>query len=354
MIAAESAFTGVSPTYIVMKQRTVSLPLLLRCTVGVAVLAFLIRRSDLQSLTIVWDANTAMGLALATLIIAGAQVCSALRWRFLLGNEDGLPFSYLLRIYFIGFFFGLFLPTSVGGDAVRAATVSKGAKRPGWTISSVVLERALGLVAMMGLLAAGGLVAPQVFQFAVGKATFNASISSTMIAIAAPIGLVLMFVAFRLLKSSPRASKLAADAIALWTSCLQRPGAFASAFGMSIVVQTAYLIAWYQLAVSLGLQVPFTSFLVFVPFVSIAAMLPITISGIGLREGAWAMLLASYGVGSADAVAFSLLYFAAFMVVGLFGGLVFAYYGLTRNAPEPLHSVSAVLETTSRSGVVVE
>jgi glycosyltransferase 2 family protein len=330
-----------------MKQRTVSLPLVLRCLVGVAVLAFLIRRSDLQSLTIVWGARTVIGLLVATGIIAAAQVFSALRWRFLLGNEDGLPFTYLLRVYFIGFFFGLFLPTSVGGDAVRAATVSKGAKRPGWAISSVVLERALGLVAMMGLLLAGGMLAPDVFQFAVGKATFNLSISSTMIAIAAPVMLLVAYIGFRILKSSPRASKLIGDGLALWTSCLQRPGAFASAFGMSVVVQSAYLIAWYQLAVSLGLQVPFTSFLVFVPFVSIAAMLPVTISGIGLREGAWALLLASYGVGSADAVAFSLMYFVAFMVVGLFGGLVFAYFGLTRTAIQPAPAaVAPVLQAT--------
>jgi uncharacterized membrane protein YbhN (UPF0104 family) len=56
-------------------------------------------------------------------------------------------------------------------------------------------------------------------------------------------------------------------------------------------------------------------------------MLPVTFSGLGVREGAWLLILAPFGLSAADAVTFSLLYFLAFVGVGVIGGLVFVTRG---------------------------
>jgi branched-subunit amino acid transport protein len=93
--------------------------------------------------------------------------------------------------------------------------------------------------------------------------------------------------------------------------------------------------AWMTLGAGLRLPVGWGEMLVFVPFVSLAAMVPVTVAGIGVREGAWALLLAPYGVAAADAVAFSLLYFLAFCLVGAAGGVVFALQGMGRAPSAP-------------------
>jgi uncharacterized membrane protein YbhN (UPF0104 family) len=123
-----------------------------------------------------------------------------------------------------------------------------------------------------------------------------------------------------------------------------RPGELAAALGVSVLVQGAYVAAWVQLAAALRLPVPAAEFLVFVPFVSIAAMLPLTVSGIGLREGAWVLLLAGHGVAAADAVAYSLLYFVAYLAVGAAGGVVFALRGM---APAASRTASSTVFTST-------
>ena len=329
------------------KSRKTPFPTVIRLLVGVSVLIILVRNSDLRSLTIEWNLRTIAGTGLAAAIIAVAQIFSALRWRFLLGDDDALPFAYLVRVYLVGFFFGLFLPTSVGGDAVRAAAVAKGARRPGWVVSSVVLERAFGLAAMMALLVFGGVLVPQVLLTSLRQTAFDLNLTLPLVALAGAGALLFGGLAFWLIQKSARVKAVLRDGLALWLSWRERPRDFAAAFLTSFMVQGAYLLAWYQLAVALRLPVPAASFFVLVPFTSIAAMLPVTISGLGLREGAWVLLLAAYGVSSADAVAYSLLYFAAFVVVGLFGGLIFGYAGLDRPARKEVPAPAPLLHANS-------
>jgi uncharacterized membrane protein YbhN (UPF0104 family) len=64
-----------------------------------------------------------------------------------------------------------------------------------------------------------------------------------------------------------------------------------------------------------------------VPVVTLTALLPVTFSGLGLREGAWLLLLAGSGIPRADIVAFSLLYFVCNVLVGVLGGLLFVATG---------------------------
>lgn len=289
---------------------------------GISILVFLLTRSDLKSLTITWTTTTSIGFGCAVLALACAQLFSAIRWKYVLGDDARIPF--LLRVYLVGLFFSLFLPTSVGGDAIRAVAVSRSSKRPGWAMSSIVLERMLGLIAMFGLLACGALLAPSVFRVATGSASLDLSrpAGRTMAAAAVVLGSAMIFlpVAVR----HPAVKRVFSDALGLWLDFARRPASVGAAVVASVFVQTTYLCVWYILALALRLPIPFTHLLVFVPFVSIAAMLPITVAGIGLREGAWVMLLGKYGIGSADAVAFSLIYFGAVLIVSLVGGILFA------------------------------
>lgn len=323
--------------------------LFLRIGAGVLLLAFVASRVDFATLTVRWDARAAAGAAATLALVVLAQALSALRWRLVLGPDDAAPLGRLLRLYLVGQFFSLFLPTSVGGDAVRAVAVSRGARRPAWAVSSVVFERFLGLVAMFALLTLGGVLAPGVFRASAGRASLGWTPTAAQL-VAGGIALVaLAAVGIRLLRRSPRVRRVAGEAAALWTHFAARPGAFAAALAVSALVQGAYVAGWAALALGLRLPVRPEEMLVFVPFVSIAAMLPVTVSGIGVREGAWVLLLAPYGVSAADAVAFSLAYFLAFLLVGAAGGVLFALGGLG-GGPQRAGAGAASASSSAGSG----
>lgn len=295
---------------------------------GVGILAFVVSRVDFGTMTLRLDAGAVIGFLATIVLVLVVQLLSALRWRLVMGKEASPGLPTLIRITLIGLFFSNFLPTSVGGDAVRTVAVAKVSSKPAWAVSSVFFERFLGTLAMLVLLAAGALAAPSVFDAAISGATFSSAPAAGMAAAAGLVVLAAGVVAWRVLRRSERVRDVAREAAALWTGIGERPREYAAAFGVALAVQALYAAAWYQLSAALGLAVPPAEFLVFVPFVSIAAMLPVTISGIGVREGAWALLLAPYGIGEADAVAFSLLFFLAFLIVGALGGALFALGGL--------------------------
>jgi uncharacterized membrane protein YbhN (UPF0104 family) len=116
----------------------------------------------------------------------------------------------------------------------------------------------------------------------------------------------------------------------------REPGRFAFAILVGLAVQGCYILAWLVLGFALGLPIPPASHLISVPIVSLSTMIPITLSGVGLREGAWTLLLARFGISAADAVAYSLLYFACWMVVAGSGGLIFSLKGTERGAAGPV------------------
>jgi uncharacterized membrane protein YbhN (UPF0104 family) len=284
-------------------------------TLGTLLFVWLLAsRVDLGRLTLHWDRRLGLGLVLAFLLITLAQWLSALRWRVILGR-GAPPVGVLFRITLVGMFFGLFAPTSVGGDAVRAIYLSRILPGPARNASSVLLDRLLGLVALGLILAVGVALAPVLSAGVLRQVTWGRPPAWVGWLVAG--GLCLAgAVAWRLL----RATAWGREAVRLWVEFGREGARLRAGALVACGVQLSYVAAWLELAWALRLPAPAVSFLVFVPLVSLASMLPISISGLGLREGAWAVLLGPFGVAPADSVTFSLLYFALFALTATLGG----------------------------------
>ncbi len=101
-----------------------------------------------------------------------------------------------------------------------------------------------------------------------------------------------------------------------------RTGALVRIVALSFLAHLVGILSYYLLAGSLGLDLSMASIAWIRSAVILVTMIPITASGVGLREGAMLLALHSYGIGSEEALAFSLLVFGiTILAFGLLGGL---------------------------------
>jgi len=102
-------------------------------------------------------------VALGAFVYAGGQWLSAWRWWLLLRPVDlRVPYLRMVAFYFTGMFFNFFLPTIVGGDAVKAILLSRETGVPARSTMSVFMERNVGLLALLAIATAAAFVAPSV------------------------------------------------------------------------------------------------------------------------------------------------------------------------------------------------
>jgi uncharacterized membrane protein YbhN (UPF0104 family) len=100
---------------------------------------------------------------------------------------------------------------------------------------------------------------------------------------------------------------------------LRHNGTFFWTIALSLVIQGLNVILVWQLGVSLGLPVPAAFYWVLVPTVSLLTMLPLSLNGMGVREGATVLLLAPFGVSTGQGLALSVLWFAVISAISLTG-----------------------------------
>lgn len=292
--------------------------LVLRLTVTAALMAVALRGVEWPKLLHLfgaidwrwWLAGFATGVVV--------QVIAAVRWA-LLARPVGFPYSIGLFIwrFFEGSFFSLCLPTSIGGDVVKAyrlADTTHGRLLAGCT---VVADRLTGLAAL-GVLAGATLIGR---EWTLG---LGVTIGVGALLLGAVLGVIWFGVGSldRLLSLFPE-PHAARQFISRLLPYQLRPSLMTRAVIWSLLVQMGGSVAVALVARGLGVTLPLSAWFAVVPLIALAMVLPISISGVGVREGGLAFLLAPYGVPSEQAVAIGLLWFLTTIASGLVGGLLF-------------------------------
>jgi uncharacterized membrane protein YbhN (UPF0104 family) len=293
----------------------------MRLLVGVGMLVFIFSRIDLSQASLRPSFPVVVSVCIATGLWLLSQAVAAFRWRLILGDNT-LTWSYLLRLYIIGSFFGLFLPASVGGDAVRALAAVRSSDRAGRAIASVLIDRGFGVVAVIAYACLGLILAPA------SAAALGGDAVNWHVPVLAVIGLgVLAACVALLLRRTPRMRSVWHDGRATLGDLARSPSRLRRVCALAILSQGLVILLWYTLAQGMNFQLPVSTFLWAVPLVSLGALLPITFAGLGVREGIWLILLAHTGIPPAQIVSFSLLYFACNILVGITGGILFVSSG---------------------------
>ncbi len=296
----------------------------LRLAAGALLLAFIAWRVHLGQLTVRSWPLLLSAAAGAVVLLLVAQALSAVRWRAVLGSHE-VTWVHLWRLFLIGQFFGLFLPSLVGGDAVRAIALTREIRDASRSVTSIIVDRLLGLLAMGIYLLFGLLLVP---VGTIPRLRLSGPHPSTRTVVLGAIVVTIVAVGVGIaLRSSERIRAAIGGKLRVLRMIRQPPRVIARWVALSLLVQGTYIVIWWTLDVGMQLGVSVRYLLFAVPLVNVVAMLPITFSGIGVREGAWVVLLAPLGVAGADAVAFSVLYFVCYTIVGGVGGVLFVWYG---------------------------
>ena len=248
----------------------------------------------------------------------------SIRWRqIVIRCGADLPLPRAFRFNMIATFFNQTLPSSVGGDAIRIWLVSKLAN---WRIAaySVLLDRVIGVVALAVLVL---VCLPWTLALVSNPIGRTALLVIGCGSVAA--GFVFVGFAWRRLQILQRWSvtRHIAAAATVALGILRSPRVLGSIFGLSLIIHLlTALTAWCAArAVAADLSLLYSLFLV--PPVILVTVVPISIAGWGVREGAMIAAFGYAGLPPSDGLIVSLLFGAGYLVIGIAGGLVWILSG---------------------------
>lgn len=258
-------------------------------------------------------------IAVAVLLLLAQMVLLTVRWQQLVARCGGeFGFARLFRIEMIGAFFNQTLPSSVGGDAMRIWLLGK---QTNWRVASysVLLDRVIGLVALASVVV---ICLPWSFDLVkdpVGRAAL-------LVVGLGSIGGGLVFLALsweqlNILQRWAPTRHLAATA-AVATGILRTPRVMAPIFLLSMLIHLLTVVVAWSAARSVGANLSLLDSLLLVLPVALISVVPISIAGWGVREGAMVAAFAYAGLPQSDGLLVSILLGISYLLLGALGGVV--------------------------------
>jgi len=288
-------------------------------------LAFLLTRVHLSSLLPDRQASTIPWLLAGLGVWVVVVALSVLRWqRVLIGIDLPAPVPALASHTLAGLFVANFLPSTIGGDVLRVVRLSSDNGDAPASFASVVLERLTGFVVLPMISLVALALRPSLLHL--GTAS-HLALALSLASLVALVAILAATASTRLggrLAGHPSWPRFVGAVHLGIERIRRRPGAAVSVLLTSLVYQLAVITTAFAASRALGITVGWLPLLAFIPVVAIAQVLPISVGGLGLREGALVLLLGPLGVGAAKATALGLLLYGINLVVSLLGAPAFA------------------------------
>jgi len=312
---------------------------ILRAGVSAGIIIYLVVRLDISEIAAHLRSIKVLPLLLAAAADFLMIAANALRWKALL-RAKGILLSLgkLTYLYLVGIFFSAFLPTSVGGDVMRIVGVGNLTGRRADAFASVVVERLLGFFVLIPIcLIAIPFVAGEIENEKsilavgfIGLLVFIAAFLLLLRPVARQISRALgplfsLLGRFRLKERLERAY----EAVVMYRDS---KGVLLLGLVLSVASRLIWVLGCYLVAQAFSLEISFKALLVVVPIVELVRVIPISLSGIGVREAAFVAMLAQFGVDENLAFAYGLVVYIVFLGFSVLGGVMYAMCGLGGDA----------------------
>jgi glycosyltransferase 2 family protein len=296
------------------------LPIALRWIAGVAVLGVMFHFLPLATVRRAVAQIPAWLFLTALLGYLLAHTLGIAKWRMVVNAAGAeLDFATSAQCYLGGLFATLFLPSIVGGDVIRLAVGLRRSPRPAAVIAGNVVDRFLDVTAQAGLVLLGLALLP-------GSLPENLQQTARKVLLVCIAGVVVLAALVILLhrallggRSIRFRRRLARLRHAL-RSVSRRPHMLLWGWLAGTFIQSTFLILTARLAVACGLKLRLRVWLFAWPLAKLAAVLPLTQGGIGVREAALVALLAPFGAASHLVLAAGLVWEGVIIAGGLLAG----------------------------------
>jgi len=274
---------------------------------------------DLSGVDLFW-------LVVAFSLHAFGLFASAYRWQILAQAQgDEVPLGYLAKSYLVGTFFNNFLPSRFGGDIVRIWDGSRYSRSLVKSSAIVLVERLTGIIVLF------------IFALVMSLFRLNMALRIPVIRISLLLGLLglttiaafFLPVTKHLLIKLPEggiAGKTKHKIIAFRDTILAyraQKGPFLKATFWAFLLQLNVIVYYFLIGKSLHLNIVFTDYFIFIPLVLLIQAIPISINGLGLREGSYMEIFRYYGIPAHAAFAFSIVDVAFVLILGIAGGIIY-------------------------------
>lgn len=297
-----------------MKKREIGF-LILRILVALGLLAFIFFKLDRAALKSAFTQLHPVRYLLAVFSFTLVLLLSTLRWAvFLRIHSESHPFSRLVKAYFVGLFAANYLPSG-GIDLARGLYLVPQAEQKAPIFASILVDRLSGFFAILLIVIVGlpfGLESSQEFApYLWGFAVLLPLL----------IGLSLHPRVHQALKPWIVRFPMGQHLQRFYDAYVQYarvPQILIAGLFLSLAVQFQFVLTAWLSAWAVGITLPFLKTVFFVSIVNLLAMIPITISGIGIREGGFVTLFQGL-MTPEQSVAVSLLYFGTSLLNSLVG-----------------------------------
>jgi uncharacterized membrane protein YbhN (UPF0104 family) len=261
--------------------------------------------------------------ALALLLYAVGLFIRAYRWWSLIRALDpAVSYLRLVGLYFVGQFFSIFLPSAIGGDAVRALELTQDTDSSA-AVGTVLLDRMTGLLALFAM----GLAALPFYAAQLG-AVLTAVMAAVMVGGLA-VGVLVLEARFlrRVTQRLPQALSLAGEGqVARVYAAVTGCGwpAVGRALGVSFVYNVVNVFIFWLCGRSLGAGLGLGYLFAAAPLVGVAGLVP-SLGGWGVREIVSTAVLSPAGTGANVAAAMGMAVGLVSLGVGLVGGVLYLF-----------------------------
>ncbi len=279
-----------------------------KALVSLALLTVVVGQLEMSAVADALSRLSAQTLVVAAVLYVLAHGLNGFKLQLLMA---GRPLVDLIRYTFVALYYGTVLPGQILGDAVKAYHLVRPGDDGAAVVAAVVVDKITGLAALLLITGIALLVDPRGFPAAFPALSF-----------ALLVGLILALVLPLFVPKVPATLDNALGRfLRAWHASAGEWWPLIASFITGIAFQVLAVIVVAYLGTGMGISLSFAAWVAVVGMVSLVLLLPVTVAGIGLREGGLVVLLGFVGVAPADAVAlsFSLL---AFTLLGAVGGAV--------------------------------
>jgi uncharacterized protein (TIRG00374 family) len=295
--------------------------------VTVLLLWYLFSKIEIENLLSALYASNPLYMVLAIVINSFGIVIGVSRWRMLLGVQKiYVPFKKLLSISLVSGFFGVFLPTGFSSDVVKGLDMFKYSGQGVSVTSSIMVERFFGFLSLLVIGGIARLIGYQwITELKVVVAilvVYFAMLSFVVLSFNRRfLGLLMRLnLRYPILSRVKKTVKKFVHSIRAYKG---KTSVLVAAMIISLVLQFTGILYYYILSFSLSLNVAFWPFFAIMPIVWIVTTASFTVGGLGIKEGAFVLLLANLGVSTHQALLLSLLGTALYLPFAIIGAVIF-------------------------------